>query len=65
MSLLDFTQDKLVKGVNIANNLNIALSDVVFSKPKDNAAGIYSGGTLIRMAARGNSSIDSSTLLGV
>ena len=64
MSLLDFTQDKLVKGVNTANNLSIALSDVVFSKPKDNTAGIYSGGTLIRMAARGNSSIDGSTLLG-
>ncbi len=49
MSLIEFTQEKLVDGVNTANNLTLTLADVVFSKPKDNTSGVYNGETLIRM----------------
>lgn len=64
MSLIDFTHGKLLKAINTANNIIFSMDDVVFSKPRVNAAGYIGGNTLLRMLPRNRAGLDGSTVFG-
>lgn len=62
MSLLDFNHKRLVTALNVANNLNLDLNDVCFSKPTANLVGLGDGNTLIRVKTRDHMEVEGSVL---